>query len=59
MAPVTIVALIAGGLAALLLDASPPQVVPIPSTPLEIAVDALAAIVLAPLGEELFFAATH
>ena len=55
MAPVTIVALIAGGLAALLLDASPPQVVPIPNTPLEIAVDALAAIVLAPLGEELFF----
>lgn len=55
MAPVTIVALIAGGLAALLLDASPPQVVPLPNTPLDIAVDALAAIVLAPLGEELFF----
>jgi membrane protease YdiL (CAAX protease family) len=55
MAPVTIVALIGGGLAALLLDASPPQVVPIPNTPLDIAVDALAAIVIAPLGEELFY----
>jgi membrane protease YdiL (CAAX protease family) len=55
MAPVTVVALIAGGLAALLLDATPPQVVPIPNTPLDIAIDALAAIVLAPLGEELFF----
>jgi membrane protease YdiL (CAAX protease family) len=55
MLPVTIVALIIGNLVALILDASAPQVVPLPQSPLDAAVDALAAIVLAPLGEELFF----
>jgi membrane protease YdiL (CAAX protease family) len=55
MAPVTILALIIGGLAALLLDARPPQVVPLPQTPVDVAIDFLAAVILAPLGEELFF----
>ena len=55
MAPVTIIALIVGGLAALLLDARPPQVVPIPDTAIDVAIDFMAAVVLAPLGEELFF----
>lgn len=53
--PVTIVALILGSLAALVLDARPPQVVPLPETALELVLVALAAVVLAPIGEELFF----
>jgi membrane protease YdiL (CAAX protease family) len=53
--PVTVVTLILGSLVALLLKATPPQVLPIPTNGLEIAIDAIAAIVLAPIGEELFF----
>ena len=55
MLPVTLVALIVGGLVAQLIGARPPQVVPLPQTPFDIALDVVAAVVLAPIGEELFF----
>jgi membrane protease YdiL (CAAX protease family) len=55
MLPVTLVALIIGSLAALLIGARPPQVVPVPQSGLDVLLDGLAAVILAPLGEELFF----
>jgi len=55
MLPVTIVALIVGSIAALLAGATPPQVVPLPQTLGDTLLDAVGAVVLAPLGEELFF----
>jgi membrane protease YdiL (CAAX protease family) len=55
MLPVTLVALIVGSIAAVLVGASPPQVVPVPQTATDVLLDGLGAVVLAPLGEELFF----
>lgn len=55
MLPVTLLALIGGGLVAQLLDARPPTVVPTPEDIGEIAAVMLAAALLAPIGEELFF----
>jgi membrane protease YdiL (CAAX protease family) len=46
---------IAGGLLARLLDTGPPEVVPTPDTPAEILLVALGAVLLIPIGEELFF----
>ena len=55
MLPLTLFVLIAGSLVALLLDARPPQVVPVPDTALETLIAGAGAILLAPIGEELFF----
>jgi membrane protease YdiL (CAAX protease family) len=55
MLPVTLVALVGGGLIATLLDATPPSVVPLPETTVELVAVMAAAAILAPIGEELFF----
>lgn len=55
MLPVTFIALLVGGLVATLVDARPPNVVPSPDGMLEAGAVALAAVVLIPIGEELFF----
>ena len=55
MLPVTFAALVLGGIVAQLLDARPPTVVPTPDTTPELIAVLLAAAILAPIGEELFF----
>lgn len=55
MLPVTLAALVGGGLIAQLLDATPPSVVPLPETTTELVAVLAAAAILAPIGEELFF----
>jgi membrane protease YdiL (CAAX protease family) len=55
MLPVTLAALVGGGLIATLLDATPPSVVPLPETTAELVAVMAAAAILAPIGEELFF----
>jgi membrane protease YdiL (CAAX protease family) len=55
MVPVTFAALLGGGLVAQLLDAQPPSVIPTPETTPELLAVLLAAVVLAPIGEEVFF----
>ena len=52
---VAIVAGLAGGLLARLLGTGAPEVVPLPSSTLELGMVALAAGILVPIGEELFF----
>jgi membrane protease YdiL (CAAX protease family) len=52
---VAVVAIMLGSLVGLLLDAVPPQVIPPPATPAAAVIGGVSAIVLAPLGEELFF----
>lgn len=52
---VGIAALIGGGLIATLLGTTAPEVVPTPQTALEILMAALAAGILVPIGEEVFF----
>ncbi|HSH21756.1 MAG TPA: type II CAAX endopeptidase family protein, partial [Candidatus Caenarcaniphilales bacterium] len=55
MVPVTFIALIAGGLTAQLVNARPPEVVPIPTGMGETLAVGAAAAVLVPIGEEVFF----
>ncbi|CAN5790578.1 hypothetical protein BH24CHL6_BH24CHL6_17050 [soil metagenome] len=55
MVPVTFAALVGGGLIAQLLDAQPPSVIPTPETTPELLAVLLAAVILAPIGEEVFF----
>ena len=55
MLPVTLGILLVGGLIAALLGVEAPNVVPTPSTSLEALAVALAAAIVAPIGEELFF----
>jgi len=55
MVPVTLLALVGGGVVAQLLDARPPTVVPTPEDVGEIVAVMVAAAVLAPIGEEFFF----
>jgi membrane protease YdiL (CAAX protease family) len=55
MVPVTFAAVLGGGLLALLLDVQPPPVVPEAENALDIAFVAVAAALVAPIGEELFF----
>ena len=53
--PTTFAALFGGGLLAQILDVRPPQVLPDPATSLESVAVVLAAVLVAPIGEELFF----
>jgi len=55
MLPVTFVAVVGGGIVAVLLDAAPQSVVPAPTTSVEAVAVAIAAVVLVPIGEEVFF----
>ncbi|HUG47118.1 MAG TPA: type II CAAX endopeptidase family protein [Candidatus Limnocylindria bacterium] len=55
MLPVTLLALVVGGLVAQVLDARPPTVVPTPESTPELLAVLLAVAILAPIGEELFF----
>lgn len=55
MLPTTFIALIGGGLIALLLGVRPPEVVPLPTGMTEIIAVALGAAILAPVSEEVFF----
>jgi membrane protease YdiL (CAAX protease family) len=55
MLVVAVVAGLAGGLLARLLGTDAPDVVPLPSSTLELAMVALGAGILVPIGEELFF----
>jgi membrane protease YdiL (CAAX protease family) len=55
MVPTTLVALILGGIVAQLLGTRAPDVVPAPQTDVEILLVVLAAVLLVPLGEEIFF----
>jgi membrane protease YdiL (CAAX protease family) len=52
---VAFVAALGGGVLARLLGAEAPEVVPLPTEPLELALVALGAGLLVPIGEELFF----
>lgn len=54
-APIVLVTLLLGGLLAALLGVTPPSVLPIPHTLGEWLLDVVVAVVVAPLGEELFF----
>jgi membrane protease YdiL (CAAX protease family) len=55
MLPVTLAALVGGGLIATLLDAVPPSVVPLPETTVELVAVMAAGAILVPIGEEVFF----
>lgn len=55
MIPATLVILIVTALVFTLLQVRPPQVVPTPREPLELALLALAVVLLVPIGEEVFF----
>jgi membrane protease YdiL (CAAX protease family) len=55
MVPVTFIALVGGSLVGTLLDARPPQVVPTPEDVEGLILVLVAAAVLAPVGEEVFF----
>jgi hypothetical protein len=55
MLPVTVAVVVVGGLLAMLLDVEAPTVVPTPATSLEALAVAVAAAILAPVGEEIFF----
>jgi membrane protease YdiL (CAAX protease family) len=55
MIPVTFVVLVVGGIVAALLGVEAPDVLPAPTTSAEALAVALAAAVVAPIGEELFF----
>jgi membrane protease YdiL (CAAX protease family) len=55
MAPVTLIVLLAGGFIAQLVDADAPSVVPAPTSGPELVAVLIAAVVLVPIGEELFF----
>jgi len=55
MVPVTFIALLIGGIVAQLVNAQPPAVVPTPSGTGEMLAIGLAAAILVPVGEEIFF----
>ncbi len=55
MLVVAVVAGLAGGLLARLLGTDAPEVVPLPSSTVELVMVALSAVILVPIGEELFF----
>lgn len=54
-APIVVLTVLLGALLVAFFQVSPPALLPIPSTPGEWIVDIAVAVVLAPLGEELFF----
>jgi membrane protease YdiL (CAAX protease family) len=53
--PVVLVTLVFGSLLSVFLQVREPSLLPVPTTPADWLVDLLVAVVLAPLGEELFF----
>lgn len=53
--PVVLVTALIGGALAALLRVTPPEVLPVPSNPSEWLLDIVIAVILAPIGEELFF----
>jgi membrane protease YdiL (CAAX protease family) len=55
MVPVTFIALLIGGIVAQLVNAQPPAVVPTPDGTAEVLAVGLAAAILVPVGEEIFF----
>ncbi|MDP8905474.1 MAG: CPBP family intramembrane metalloprotease [Chloroflexota bacterium] len=55
MVPMTLLALLIGGLLSQLLDVRPESVLPMPQSQLDVALLVLAAVVLAPIGEEVFY----
>jgi len=54
-APTVLVTIVLGTVLALLLGVAEPSLLPVPTTPAEWVADILVAVVLAPVGEELFF----
>ena len=53
--PIVLVTVLLGGVLAALLRVTPPELLPIPTTPSEWLLDIVVAVILAPIGEELFF----
>lgn len=53
--PVLVVTVVVAGLLATALGVSPPPILPLPDTVADWALDIVVAVILAPLGEELFF----
>jgi membrane protease YdiL (CAAX protease family) len=53
--PVVLVTALLGGVLAALLRVTPPEVLPVPSTVSDWLLDIVVAVILAPIGEELFF----
>ena len=53
--PVVLATSLLGGVLAALLRVTPPEVLPVPSNPSQWLLDILVAVILAPIGEELFF----
>jgi membrane protease YdiL (CAAX protease family) len=53
--PIVLVTLLLGGALAALLRVTPPELLPVPATPSDWLLDIVVAVILAPLGEELFF----
>lgn len=55
MVPLTLIATVGGGVLALLLEVESESVLPVPETSADVLTLVLAAVVLAPIGEEVFF----
>ena len=55
MVPLTLIAIVGGGLLGLLLGVDPDPVLPVPESGTDVAMLVVAAVVLAPVGEEIFF----
>jgi membrane protease YdiL (CAAX protease family) len=53
--PIVLVTVLLGGVLAALLRVTPPELLPVPATPSDWLLDIVVAVILAPIGEELFF----
>jgi membrane protease YdiL (CAAX protease family) len=53
--PIVVITAVLGAVLAAVFQVTPPELLPIPQTPADWALDIVVAVVLAPLGEELFF----
>lgn len=53
--PIVLVTALLGGVLAALLRVTPPEILPVPTTVSDWLLDILVAVILAPIGEELFF----
>jgi membrane protease YdiL (CAAX protease family) len=53
--PIVLVTVLLGGVLAALLRVTPPELLPVPATPADWLLDIVVAVILAPIGEELFF----